>query len=87
MLGQNIGSRFLVPLAVNFLADNPLEGGTMSDGALMRSLLRLPREFWQTHPDLWWDAREVVFDLQQWRATIEELDPLMRAFQESPPSS
>jgi len=46
MIGQGIGLRWLVPLAVEVLEHDPLAEGDFYPGDLLVSVLRVPREFW-----------------------------------------
>ncbi len=83
LLGQNIGVPFVVPLAIEFLGQNPMEEGTIGlPCALLRKVLLQPEEFWQAHPALWWNVTEIVWQVEGLRAAIEELAPDMREFQE-----
>lgn len=52
MIGQDIGSIFLVPLALEKLAADPLAEGNCYPGDLLCSLLGLPQDFWRRHSDL-----------------------------------
>lgn len=81
LLGQQISPRYVVPLALKFLADNPLEGGgTMAPGAILGHILRLPAQFWVDHPELWWQTNEIVGELESLRQTLEELSPDIETF-------
>lgn len=52
MLGQNIGSRYLVPIALDHLEAEPFAEGDFYPGDLLCNVLSLPRSFWLDHPDL-----------------------------------
>ncbi|HJT62060.1 MAG TPA: contact-dependent growth inhibition system immunity protein [Burkholderiales bacterium] len=52
MLGQDIGSRYLVPIALEHLEADPLVAGDFYPGDLLCSVLSLPREFWRANPEL-----------------------------------
>lgn len=52
MLGQDIGSRYLVPIALGHLEADPLVAGDFYPGDLLCSVLSLPREFWTANPEL-----------------------------------
>jgi hypothetical protein len=52
MIGQDIGSLFLVPLALERLKQAPLAEGDFFPGDLLCSVLRLPADFWKRHSDL-----------------------------------
>ena len=52
MLGQDIGSRYLVPIALGHLEADPFVAGDLYPGDLLCAVLSLPREFWRAHPEL-----------------------------------
>ena len=52
MLGQNIGSRYLLPIALERLEAEPFVEGDFYPGDLLCSVLSLPRSFWAQHPEL-----------------------------------
>jgi len=52
MLGQDIGSRYLVPLALGHLEADPFVAGDFYPGDLLCAVLSLPREFWSANPEL-----------------------------------
>lgn len=52
MIGQDIGLPYLVPLALDILRDNPLAEGDMYEGDLLFHVVRVPEQFWATHPEL-----------------------------------
>jgi len=51
LIGQNIGLKFLVPIALSELESNPLSEGDLYAGDLLESLIKLPSSFWQQFPD------------------------------------
>jgi hypothetical protein len=52
MLGQDIGSRYLVPIALGHLEADPFVAGDFNPGDLLCSVLSLPRGFWSAHCEL-----------------------------------
>jgi hypothetical protein len=52
MLGQDIGSRYLVPMALEHLEADPFCAGDFYPGDLLCSVLSLPHEFWSAYPEL-----------------------------------
>jgi hypothetical protein len=52
MLGQDIGSRHLVPIALEHLEADPFVAGDFYPGDLLCSVLSLPHEFWSAHAEL-----------------------------------
>lgn len=51
MIGQKIGLRFLVPLALDVVERDALVAGDLYPGDLLNSLLRLGPDFWRVHAD------------------------------------
>ena len=49
MIGQNIGSYYLVPFALRELNKNPLAEGNYYEGDLLENILKLDCEFWSMH--------------------------------------
>ena len=49
MLGQQIGEKHLVPLALERLSENILAEGDFYEGDLLNSVLRLPASFWKAN--------------------------------------
>lgn len=80
MLGQQFSPQLLVPLALEFLSENPLEGGTMYPGALLNGVLRLPADFWMEEQELWWQINEIVTEVELLKESIEELAPAIESF-------
>jgi hypothetical protein len=52
MLGQDIGARYLVPIALAHLEADPFVAGDFYPGDLLCSMLSLPHAFWTDHPEL-----------------------------------
>lgn len=52
MLGQNVGSRYLVPVALERLEAEPLVAGDFYPGDLLCNVLCLPSGFWAENPEL-----------------------------------
>ena len=80
MLGQGFSPQILVPLALEFLYVNSMEAGTMYDGALLDSVLRLPANFWADEPELWWQVNEIVTEIEFLKEAIEDLAPRIENF-------
>lgn len=77
LIGQQIGLRFILPLAMELLADNPWQQGDLYPGDLLCSVLGLPLVFWEQNSHLLVDLREilaVVYEQQEvWRKHIKPL--------------
>ena len=50
MLGQSMGVKYLLPIALNVLKQNPLAQGDYYPGDLLSSVVKLGREVWQESP-------------------------------------
>ncbi len=59
MIGQGIGLRFLVPLALEVVEPDPLAEGDFYPGDLFASILRVERDFWARE----WQWRDRVLAL------------------------
>jgi hypothetical protein len=60
MIGQQIGLRFLVPLALDLLRSDCFIAGDYYAGDLLAAALRVDGVFWREHPDLRRQANEIV---------------------------
>jgi len=60
MIGQNIGLKFLVPLALNHLHSHPLAQGDLYPGDLLVSLLHVEANFWTQYPDYCKEIHQIV---------------------------
>jgi len=47
MIGQQISLEYLVPLALDRLAENPLTEANFYPGDLLNSVVQIPLDFWQ----------------------------------------
>ena len=59
MIQQQIGLRYLVPIALQHLREDPLAEGDFYPGDLLAAILRVTGDFWQQKPDLNRDLRNV----------------------------
>jgi hypothetical protein len=60
MIGQGIGSRFLIPIAIDRLEEEPLAEGDFYPGDLFTAVLRTDESFWAGHPECLIRARKIV---------------------------
>jgi hypothetical protein len=81
MIGQQIGTPYLLPLAIEQLRINPLAEGDFFPGDLLLSVLRIDRAFWQQYP-AWW--REVHGILEQLTDAPKELAEAANSFNREP---
>jgi CDI immunity proteins len=55
LLGQQIGLEYLVPKALELVAERPLQEADLYPGDLLSVLLRVDKAFWEHHPtELHW---------------------------------
>lgn len=53
MIGQNIGLKYLIPLALDILEKNILAEGHLYEGDLLNSVLTSNKEYWKSEMDNW----------------------------------
>jgi len=61
MIGQGVGLRWLVPIAIEALEQDPLVEGDLYPGDLLASLLKVDQEFW-TRRSGWRDGLQAVLE-------------------------
>ena len=76
MIGQQIGLRHLVPIALQHLRDDLLAEGDHYPGALLAAVLRVNSDFWQQTPDLNHELGHVVDALTHDRTA--DIDPSVK---------
>lgn len=52
MIGQDIGLKYLVPIAMENLRTDILAAGDFYPGDLLESVLRLDKAFWESNPEM-----------------------------------
>lgn len=65
-LTQHVGVDYLVPLAVKRLKSNPMLEARHYEGDLLRSLLDLPSEFWNSRPELQQEVAHIASGISNW---------------------
>ncbi|MEQ1900032.1 MAG: contact-dependent growth inhibition system immunity protein [Devosia sp.] len=63
LLSQGIAPDILVPRAIDALRENPLVCSDYYDGDLFSAVLKLPREFWASHQELWLEVGGLLSEL------------------------
>lgn len=53
MIGQNIGLKYLIPLALEMLTENILADGDFYEGDLLKSVLTSDKNYWKTEVENW----------------------------------
>ncbi|MCD6069026.1 MAG: hypothetical protein K0S33_3852 [Bacteroidetes bacterium] len=59
LIGQNIGLKYLIPIAIEFLATDVLIEGDLYSGDLLESVLKIDKNFWTQNLNL----KEQIIDL------------------------
>lgn len=72
LVGQKIGLKHLVPIALDILEENPLVGGHFYPGDLLNSVALAPEHFWTSHPKLNNRLIEVKIEVESLANTINE---------------
>ena len=65
MIGQEIGLYFLMPLAIETLADNLFAEGDMYEGDLLKSVLDVDTKFWDDNKNYWQQLNALIKDRRQ----------------------
>jgi CDI immunity proteins len=84
MIGQGIGLPFLVPLGIEVLERDALAGGDYHPGDLLLAVLRISKDFWKEHQELYWRVYELVADLP---GILRDLIQAIDRFQAEKPSA
>jgi contact-dependent growth inhibition (CDI) system CdiI-like immunity protein len=72
LLGQQIGLEYLVPRALELVADQPLREADLHPGDLLSALLRVDKTFWAHHPtELHWLRSIANSVAQQYGLVVE----------------
>src|SRR4029077_6378141 len=60
MMGQNIGLKYLIPLALEHLRKDPLADGDFYPGDLLKIVLTADPKFWLDHPQWHNEVQEIA---------------------------
>ena len=72
MIGQSIGLRWLVPLALEVIKEHPLAEGDFYPGDLLNSVLRVESDFWDREWEWRKEVEDVVTGLSDLPVELEE---------------
>ncbi len=78
MIGQNIGLKYLIPIAVERLIENPFVQGDFYFGDLLLSVLSVESTFWKLHPQMYYEVIEIVAGLPD---TLKDLIQSIQKFE------
>jgi hypothetical protein len=75
LLGQQIGLEFLVPKALELVAERPLQEADLYPGDLLSVLLRVDKAFWQNHPtELQWLLSILRLTIERYGTIVESCE-------------
>ena len=79
LVGQGIGLRYLIPMAVVLLEEHALLMAWAYPGDLLTTVLGVCSEFWDANPDLRIDIENIVADLESNVADLRDTIALFRS--------
>jgi len=79
MIGQNISLKYLLPIAIDKLTENPFVEGDFHYGDLLWSVLNVESTFWELHPQMYQEVLETVSGLS---SILEEIIESIKKFEE-----
>lgn len=71
MIGQNIGLKYLIPLALAELEKNILAAGDFYEGDLLKAVLTCNQEFWENDHQLFSDLKKIISENIELLQTME----------------
>lgn len=80
MISQNIGLKYLIPLALETLKENILAEGDFYEGDLLKSVLTSDKEFWDKETDLF-NELELIISKNE-NLMIERVHEFLDSFNE-----
>ncbi|MFD0864191.1 contact-dependent growth inhibition system immunity protein [Sungkyunkwania multivorans] len=80
MIGQNIGLKFLIPLALEKLRQDILAEGDYYEGDLLKAVLTSEIEFWNLEPKLTKELEAIISDNEE---LLNEREPdLLKSYEQ-----
>lgn len=76
MIGQEIGLKYLLPIALVDLEKDPLAQGDFYPGDLLKNVLGISREFWRHHSELKERMDAIIEKAKAKLETLDESDEL-----------
>jgi hypothetical protein len=71
MIGQDIGLKYLIPLAIDILKSNIIAEGDLYNGDLLKSVLTSDKNYWQEERKNW---KTICRLFEQNKKTLEECE-------------
>ena len=79
LIGQEIGLKHLIPVALDILDNNPLAGGKLYSGDLLQSVVSAPDDFWASNSVLNNRLVELKIEIEALAKTInEDIVPVLK---------
>lgn len=86
MIQQRYGWRFLIPMAIDILADNPFASGDYYDGDLLKAVVSVSENFWKDNQKLWFEVEEIIFESELTLQTFQQtVIPEIEKFRKNKP--
>ncbi|HLM01017.1 MAG TPA: contact-dependent growth inhibition system immunity protein [Pyrinomonadaceae bacterium] len=88
MIERETGLEFLIPVAIDILAENPLARGIYyGAGDLLHSVLNIAPAFWKENPNLWFEVEEIAYDAELLVEYFQKnVAPALKNFRQSAPT-
>jgi hypothetical protein len=74
MIGQQLGLRYLIPIALENLRADPFAGGDCYDGDLLAAVLEADSRFWIESPELRGETAQIAQQALSLLPTLDESD-------------
>ena len=71
LIGQQMNLDLLLPIALEKLIENPLGSGDLYIGDLFCSVLKVEKEYWESHKELKNELDEVIRAYEETEKTLE----------------
>lgn len=72
LIGQLIGLKYIVPLALSLLEEDPLCNAGLYRGDLLAIVLKIPSDFWKNNPPLNNRLSEIRISIEEIYKTLSE---------------
>ncbi len=72
LIGQNMGLKYLIPLALEFLENNYFCSGDFYNGDLISAVLSIESDYWNQNYDLFQRLSAIMFNLEEDYKTYSE---------------
>lgn len=79
LIGLAIGLNSVVPIAIDKLQENPWAEGYMYPGCLMKTIAKVPTDYWSENPAMILRFQSVLDEVEQrWRFYNDEVLPMWK---------